>query len=90
MRGDSVSDRTLSMLRQPDDEVIDILGTGVAPLGLDIGGMSGRPVAAIIKDSDGILSWHTSGVIYEGHTPYNVVQAMRADLINEDGTIREC
>jgi hypothetical protein len=30
MRVDSVSESTLSMLRQPDDEVIDILGTGIA------------------------------------------------------------
>jgi hypothetical protein len=80
MRVDSVSDRTLSMLRQPDEEVIDILGTGIAPLGLDIGGMSGGPVAAIIKDSMGTLSWHISGVVCEGHADYNIVQAMRADL----------
>jgi hypothetical protein len=88
MRVDSVSDRTLSMLRQPDEEVIDILGLGVAPLGLDIGGMSGGPVAAIIKNSEGALSWHVSGIIFEGHAEYNIVQALRADLINEDGTIK--
>jgi hypothetical protein len=52
--------------------------------------MGGGPVAAIIKDSDGALSWHIAGVIYEGHGPLNIVQAMRADLINDDGTIREC
>ena len=57
------------MLREPGEEVLDILGMGIAPLGLDVGGMSGGPVAAIIKGSDGMLSWHISGVIYEGHAP---------------------
>lgn len=88
MRVDSVTDRTLSMLRQPNEEVLDILGLGIAPLGLDIGGMSGGPVAAVIQDAGGTLSWHISGIIYEGHQSYNIIQAMRADWINDDGTIK--
>ena len=50
--------------------------------------MSGGPVAVIPKDSEGALSWHVSGIIFEGHAAYNIVQAMRADWINEDGTVK--
>ncbi len=54
---------------------------------------SGRAIAQpakqkpIIKNPNGTLSWHISGVIYEGHRSYNIVQAVRADLINDDGTV---
>ncbi len=44
-----------------------------------------------IEDEDGKLSWHISGIICEGHQSYNILRAMRADLIDvEDGIVREC
>jgi hypothetical protein len=84
---DSVSDRDISMVRPPDDEVVDVVGKGLPPRGFDMGGMSGGPVIAVLEDS--VVSWALSGVIYECGTNFEITKAVRADLIGEDGMIRE-
>ena len=89
MRVDSVTDRTISMMMQPNEEMIDILGIGLPPPSRDIGGMSGGPVAAVVTSTSGIFSWAISGVIYEGHQSFDIIQAMRADLIRPDGSLIE-
>ena len=55
MRVDSVTDRTISMMMQPNKEMIDILGIGLPPPSRDIGGMSGGPVAAVVTSKSGAL-----------------------------------
>jgi hypothetical protein len=89
MRVDSVTDRTISMMMQPNEEMIDILGIGLPPPSRHIGGMSGGPVAAVVNSKSGLFSWAIAGVIYEGHQSFDIIQAMRADLIRPDGTLIE-
>ena len=89
MRVDSVTDGTISMMMQPNEEMIDILGIGLPRPSRDIGGMSGGPVAAVVTSKSGLFYWAISGVIYEGHQSFDIIQAMRADLIRPDGTLIE-
>ena len=83
---DSVSDRDISMVRPPDNEVTDVEGKGLPPRNFDFGGMSGGPVIAVL-DCSGITSWALAGVIYECGVEFEIIKAVRADLITEDGTI---
>jgi hypothetical protein len=50
--------------------------------------MSGGPVVTVL-DHSGILSFALSGVIYEYGSEFEVIKAVRADLINEDGSISD-
>jgi hypothetical protein len=88
MRVDSISDRSISMLRQANEELVDVLGVGHPGPNLDIGGTSGGPIAGVQKTPSGLLLWFISGVIVEGHQSFDIIYAARADLINEDGTIK--
>jgi hypothetical protein len=83
---DSVSDRDLSMLRPPDDEVTDVEGKGLPPRNFDFSGMSGGPVVTVLERL-GIVSFALAGVIYECSVDFEVIKAVRADLIAEDGSI---
>ena len=77
MRVDSVTDRTISMMMQPNEEMIDILGIGLPPPSRDIGGMSGGPVAAVVTSTSGVFSWAISGVIYQGTNPSTLSKPSR-------------
>ena len=68
----SVSDRDISMVREPDDEVADVVGKGLPPRGFDMGGMSGGPVIALLENV-GIVSWALAGVIYECGTYFETL-----------------
>jgi hypothetical protein len=48
--------------------------------------MSGGPVAIVI-DGGPIFSWALSGVIYESHKSWEILKAVRADVISEDGRL---
>jgi len=88
MRVDNVSDRSISMLRQPGEEMVDVLGVGLPEPNLDIGGMSGGPIAGMLRTQSDLLLWFISGVIVEGHQTLDIIYGARADWINEDGTIK--
>ena len=89
MRVDSVSDRAISMVRQPDEEMMNVFGGDELPEPhMDIGGMSGGPVALNMKTPADLTCWFISAVIAEGHKEWDIIHAARADWINEDGTIR--
>jgi hypothetical protein len=83
---DSVSERGISMVRQPNEEMMDLLGSGMPP-NMDIGGMSGGPIAVNMNTPMGLTCWSLSAVITEGQQAYDVIHGARADWINEDGTI---
>lgn len=83
---DSVSDREISFVRPPDDQVIDTLGKGLPPRNYNMAGMSGGPMATLLETS-GVLSWAVSGIISEAHQDYEILKAARADFINDRGTV---
>jgi hypothetical protein len=84
---ESVNDRDISLVKRDNSELIDTLGKGLPPPAFDLGGMSGGPIAAI-QENHGILSWNISGVIYQNHQSFEIMKAVRADLISTDGSIR--
>lgn len=84
---DSVSDRAISMVRQPNEEMMDLLAKGPPPPNMDIGGMSGGPIAIHMNTPMGLTCWFLSAVISEGHQAYDIIHGARADWINDDGTI---
>jgi len=81
----SVNDRDISMVKPPNEFLLDIAEKGLPPPGYDMGGMSGGPVA-IIQDAE-IVSWAISGVIYECNSTCEIVKAARADVIEPNGRI---
>jgi hypothetical protein len=83
---DSVNDRDISMVREADDEVADLVGKGLPPRGFDVRGMSGGPVIAVLENV-GIVSWALAGAIYECSTYFEIIKAVRADLIDENGIV---
>jgi hypothetical protein len=87
---DNVSDCSLSLIRPPQGEMVDIAGKGFPPDSLDIGGMSGGPIASMEQTPGGIFAWSIVGLIYEGHQSFDIIKGVRTDLIDEDGTVREC
>ena len=82
----SVSDRDISIVLPPNEDIFDTLEVGLPPRQYDMGGMSGGPIA-VVMDNANILSWALSGVIYESHQDFEIVKACRADFIDEDGLI---
>lgn len=84
----SVSDKDVSMVKPPDQELTDLFGKGLPPPSFDIGGMSGGPVVLLQENPSGLLSWSISGVIYEGLASYDIIKAKRADVILGDGTLK--
>jgi hypothetical protein len=84
---DSVSERGISMVRQPNEEMIDLLGKELPPSNMDIGGMSGGPIAVHMNTPMGLTCWFLSAVISEGHQAYDIIHGARADRINDDGTV---
>jgi hypothetical protein len=84
---DSVSDRAISMVRQPDEDMIDVFGRELPPPNMDMGGMSGGPIAVHMNTPMGLTCWFTSAVISEGHQSYDIIHGSRADWINAVGTI---
>jgi hypothetical protein len=88
MRVDSVSDRAISMIRQPDEEMITVFGDDPPPPNMDIGGMSGGPIAVHMNTPSGLTCWFTSAVISEGHQAYDIIHGSRADWISDDGRIQ--
>lgn len=83
---ESVNDRDISLVKRDNSELVDILGKGLPPRGFDLGGMSGGPIA-LIQENHGIVSWNISGVIYQNHQSFEIMKAVRADLISRDGSI---
>jgi hypothetical protein len=83
---DSVNEGDISMVRPPDDEVVDVAGKGLPPRAFDMGGMSGGPVFAVLENA-GIVSWFLAGVIYECHINLEITKAVRADRIDENGMV---
>ena len=86
---DNVNERSISMIRPPRDEMVDIMGKGLPPDALDIGGMSGGPIATMQITTSGIVVWNIAAVIYEGHQSFDIIKGMRADLIDENGIVRD-
>jgi hypothetical protein len=87
---DNVNECSLSLMRPPREELVDIVGKGLPPDALDIGGMSGGPIASMELTPGGIFAWSIVGVIYEGHQSFDIIKGARADLIDEDGIVHDC
>jgi hypothetical protein len=84
----SVSERDISMLRPPDSDVVDVLGKGLPPRGIELGGLSGGPVISVLQGEESrIISYALAGSIYESQPNLEIIKAVRADLIDEDGRI---
>ncbi len=83
---DSVSERDISIVRPRDSEVIDVDGRGFPEPQYDFGGMSGGPVAIVLNEGP-IFSWALSGVIYESHRGFEILKAVRANVIDEHGQL---
>jgi hypothetical protein len=83
---DSLSERDISLVRPPDDQVTDVDGKGLPPHDIDLGGMSGGPLFTVL-DGAGIVSWALAGVIYEYGAAFEIIKAVKADVIGEDGSI---
>jgi hypothetical protein len=83
---DSLSERDISLVRPPDDQVTDVDGKGLPPHDIDLGGMSGGPVFTVL-DGAGIVSWALAGVIYEYGVAFEIIKSVRADIIGKDGFI---
>jgi hypothetical protein len=81
-----VSERDISIVRPPDNEVLDVHGHGFPERQYDFGGMSGGPVAMLVEGGL-IASWALSGVIYEFQQGLEILKAVRADLITENGEL---
>jgi hypothetical protein len=84
---DSLSDRDISSVTPPPDQLIGILGKGLPPQGYDLAGMSGGPMIILVESHAGIVSWWLAGIIYECHPTFEIVKGARADAIHEDGTV---
>jgi hypothetical protein len=84
----SVNERDFNLVRDPDHEEIDTLQKGLPPRYYEMGGMSGGPVAILLeKPETGIMFWRLAGIIYESHPGFEIMKAVRADCINDDGQI---
>ncbi len=63
-------------------------GVPLPPPGFEFGGISGGPVMVIdAEDSGHKIGWRVAGVISEGKTDYDYIVAIRADVIQDDGSI---
>src|SRR5208283_3911044 len=87
MRVESVSERAIKMVRQPNEEMVDLLGRELPPPNMDIGGMSGGPIALHMNTPMGLTCWFLSAVISEGQQAFDIIHGARADWINDDGNI---
>jgi hypothetical protein len=87
---DNVDDTSLSLMRPPQGEMVDIIGKGFPPDALDIGGMSGGPIASMELTPNGIFAWSIAALIYEGHQSFDIIKGVRADLIDDDGIVHDC
>ncbi len=81
---DSLSDRDISLVRPPDDQVTDVYGRGLPPRNTEFGGMSGGPVLTMLEKA-GIVSRALAGVIYESSAYFEILRAVRADVIDPKG-----
>jgi hypothetical protein len=84
---DSVSERDISLVTPPPDQLLDILGKGLPLPGYDLAGMSGGPMAILVETRAGIVKWQLAGIIYECHPTFEILKAARADSIHDDGTV---
>ncbi len=83
---DCLSERDISLVRPPDDQVTDVDGKGLPPHDIDLGGMSGGPLFTVL-DGAGIVSWALAGVIYEYGAQFEIIKAVKGDVIGNDGKI---
>jgi hypothetical protein len=65
---------------------VDKPGRPTAPVGYDIGGVSGGPLITMV-DSTYLHYWRLGGVMIEYHTDFEIYRATRADFILPDGTL---
>jgi hypothetical protein len=77
-------------MRPPQGEIVEIIGKGFPSDGLDIGGMSGGPIASMELTPTGLFAWSITGLIYEGHQSFDIIKGARADLIDDDGRVHDC
>jgi hypothetical protein len=89
LRADNVNDLSISLMKPPHEDLIDLMGGGFPPAEYNTGGMSGGPIAVFRETEHGIVTWSIAAIIYEGHSTYEIIKGMRADLINDDGMINE-
>jgi hypothetical protein len=83
---DRVNEFDISVVRPPDSEMVDVFGKGMPPRHIDLGGMSGGPVFSVVE-AHGIVSWALAGVLYEYGSDFEILKAVRADLIARDGIV---
>jgi hypothetical protein len=87
----SVTDRQIAC-RFDREKAIDFSGSGLPPVGYDIGGVSGGPMLmpTLVRggDIDGIV-WRFAGVVVQAAAGelFEQVVAVRGDYIQPDGRI---
>jgi Trypsin-like peptidase domain len=64
----------------------DIRGLGLPAEGYDLSGVSGAPVFTLLEKK-GVHSWALGGVVSEGAATLEMMTAVRADFIREDGSL---
>lgn len=86
-RVDGFNDRDISMVTPPNDELMDLSGTGLPPRNMNAGGMSGGPVITPFREVAGEFTYSLSAVIYECQASLEIMKAARADVIDERGHV---
>jgi hypothetical protein len=76
------------MVTPPNDEMIDLIGKGLPPRNIDVGGMSGGPVITPFREVSGELTYSLSGVIYECQPNLEIIKAARAAKIDDHGLVQ--
>jgi hypothetical protein len=84
---ENVTDREISGHFERERQV-DKPGRPTAPIGYDIGGVSGGPLVTIV-DSGNLHYWRLGGVMTGYNTSFEIFYATRADFIRSNGTLRE-
>ena len=70
----------------------DAIGKGLPPRNYDMGGISGAPVIALIKNENEIVTWRLAGIVYEAAASEilgEIMFAHHAYLIGVNGVVSE-
>ncbi|HWH57385.1 MAG TPA: hypothetical protein VN682_07125 [Terriglobales bacterium] len=93
---DAVTDRDIVSVYEPDNVLQPDWAVKKPPLGFNLSGCSGVPVA-LIKDIKGLLRWFPVGMIYKGPgdnakgvlAGFDRIHARRLSFLQSDGSIKE-
>ena len=84
----SISERHI-VCQYDRDEMVDMFGTGIPPVGQWLGGLSGAPLWTLVEAS--VFSWRLGGVLYEfgpeSWPEFEILYARRPDCLLADGRL---